>query len=71
MEVEQRATDTYRDWMYLRLFYSEIFMGWNNEEIFDYLQVVILGYSGLIACLLLALRSQSPYNLGWKGSTSR
>ncbi|KAF4446594.1 integral membrane protein [Fusarium austroafricanum] len=56
IEVEQKATDAHHDWMYLRLFYSEIFMGWNNEEIFDYLQVVILGYTCLIACLLLALR---------------
>ncbi|KAM0548430.1 hypothetical protein ACHAPJ_009916 [Fusarium lateritium] len=56
VEVEQHAIEAQRDWMYLRLFYSEIFMGWNNEEIFDYLQVVILGYTGLIACLLVALR---------------
>ncbi|KNB18108.1 hypothetical protein FOXG_15744 [Fusarium oxysporum f. sp. lycopersici 4287] len=56
IEVEQKATDAHKDWMYLRLFYSEIFMGWNNEEIFDYLKVVILGYTALIACLLLALR---------------
>ncbi|KAF4949243.1 hypothetical protein FSARC_13549 [Fusarium sarcochroum] len=62
VEVEQRATDTKRDWMYLRLFYSEIFMGWNNEEIFDYLQVVILGYTGLIACLLIALRYRRRRN---------
>ncbi|KAF5599901.1 integral membrane protein [Fusarium pseudoanthophilum] len=64
MEVEQKATDAHQDWMYLRLFYSEIFMGWNNEEIFDYLKVVILGYTALIACLLLALRCRQRRHAG-------
>ncbi|RBR04597.1 uncharacterized protein FIESC28_11524 [Fusarium coffeatum] len=64
IEVEQRATDAHQDWMYLRLFYSEIFMGWNNEEIFDYLKVVILGYTGLIGCLLLALRCRQRRHAG-------
>ncbi|CVK98703.1 uncharacterized protein FMAN_08491 [Fusarium mangiferae] len=64
IEVEQKATDAHKDWMYLRLFYSEIFMGWNNEEIFDYLKVVILGYSALIACLLLALRCRQRRHAG-------
>ncbi|RBR08313.1 hypothetical protein FVER53590_13210 [Fusarium verticillioides] len=64
IEVEQKATDAHQDWMYLRLFYSEIFMGWNNEEIFDYLKVVILGYTALIACLLLALRCRQRRHAG-------
>ncbi|KAF4436043.1 integral membrane [Fusarium acutatum] len=64
IEVEQKATDAHKDWMYLRLFYSEIFMGWNNEEIFDYLKVVILGYTALIACLLLALRCRQRRHAG-------
>ncbi|KAF5594293.1 integral membrane protein [Fusarium pseudocircinatum] len=64
IEVEQKATDAHQDWMYLRLFYSEIFMGWNNEEIFDYLKVVILGYTALIACLLLALRCRQRHHAG-------
>ncbi|KAF5725205.1 integral membrane protein [Fusarium mundagurra] len=64
MEVEQKATDAHKDWMYLRLFYSEIYMGWNNEEIFDYLKVVILGYTALIACLLLALRCRQRRHAG-------
>ena len=64
IEVEQKATDAHKDWMYLRLFYSEIFMGWNNEEIFDYLKVVILGYTALIACLLLALRCRQRRHTG-------
>ncbi|KAF4497623.1 integral membrane [Fusarium agapanthi] len=64
IEVEQKATDAHKDWMYLRLFYSEIFMGWNNEEIFDYLKVVIIGYTALIACLLLALRCRQRRHAG-------
>ncbi|KAG4262364.1 hypothetical protein FPRO03_10594 [Fusarium proliferatum] len=64
IEVEQKATDAHKDWMYLRLFYSEIYMGWNNEEIFDYLKVVILGYTALIACLLLALRCRQRRHAG-------
>ncbi|KAI1009947.1 hypothetical protein LB503_011494 [Fusarium chuoi] len=64
IEVEQKATDAHKDWIYLRLFYSEIYMGWNNEEIFDYLKVVILGYTALIACLLLALRCRQRRHAG-------
>lgn len=64
IEVEQKATDAHKDWMYLRLFYSEIYMGWNNEEIFDYLKVVILGYTALIACLLLVLRCRQRRHAG-------
>ncbi|SPO07094.1 uncharacterized protein DNG_09788 [Cephalotrichum gorgonifer] len=55
-EVERRSKASGRDWLYLRLFYSELFMGWNNEEVFDYLKVVVLTYSAAIVCLLLALR---------------
>ncbi|KAI6774976.1 hypothetical protein HG530_001734 [Fusarium avenaceum] len=64
IEVEQRAKDNHHDWMYLRLFYSEILMGWNNEEIFDYLRVVILGYTCLIGCLLLTLRCRRRRHAG-------
>ncbi|KAF4472858.1 integral membrane [Fusarium albosuccineum] len=55
-KVEKKAKASGQDWIYLRLFYSELFMGWNNEEIFDYLQFVILAYTAIIACLLVTLR---------------
>lgn len=33
-----------KDWMYLRLFYSELFMGWNAEEWPVYLEVIFIIY---------------------------
>jgi GR25 family glycosyltransferase involved in LPS biosynthesis len=50
--VQKASTN---DWLYLRLFYSEIFMGWNNEEVFDYMQTIVLLYGALIAVLALAM----------------
>ena len=58
-EVERRSEASGRDWLYLRLFYSEIFMGWNNEEVFDYLKVIIVAYTVAIICLFAALRYRS------------
>ncbi|WAO87321.1 Hypothetical protein NCS54_00462600 [Fusarium falciforme] len=63
-QVEKQAKDSGTDWIYLRLFYSELFMGWNNEEIFDYLKVVILAYTSVIACLLVALRCRRHRHSG-------
>ncbi|KAM5347294.1 hypothetical protein ACJ41O_010299 [Fusarium nematophilum] len=56
IEVERQSAESGRDWIYMRLFYSELFMGWNNEEILDYLKVVVLAYTAIITCLLIALR---------------
>ncbi|PFH56259.1 hypothetical protein XA68_16825 [Ophiocordyceps unilateralis] len=44
-----------RDWIYLRLFYSEFLMGWNAEEWLGYSQVIAAAY-GLLILLLLELR---------------
>lgn len=43
--VESRSAKTNKDWIYLRLFYSETFMGWNKEEWLSYSQNVFLIYT--------------------------
>ncbi|PHH90327.1 hypothetical protein CDD83_3963 [Cordyceps sp. RAO-2017] len=50
--VERRATRTGRDWIYLRLFYSELLMGWNAEEWLSYAEVVFGAYAVLLLVLL-------------------
>ncbi|OAA67475.1 Glycosyl transferase, family 54 [Cordyceps fumosorosea ARSEF 2679] len=47
----KRAPD--RDWVYLRLFYSEIFMGWNAEEWATYAEVIFLVYAAFIVGFLV------------------
>lgn len=54
-EVERQSKVSGRDWIYLRLFFSEFFMGWNNEEVFEYMKVVVMAYSVIITCLVVAL----------------
>ncbi|OQE16974.1 hypothetical protein PENSTE_c022G04045 [Penicillium steckii] len=46
-------------WLYLRLFYTEEFLGWNSEEWPTYLFYSILT-SVLVACTLLSLRQYKP-----------
>jgi hypothetical protein len=43
--IEQQARETKKRWIYLRLFYSEVFMGWNNEEWRLYVKVIFLVYA--------------------------
>jgi hypothetical protein len=43
--VERQSRLAERDWVYLRLFYSELFMGWNSEEWLRYSQRIIAVYS--------------------------
>ncbi|THC96040.1 hypothetical protein EYZ11_004461 [Aspergillus tanneri] len=46
-------------WLYLRLFYTEQFLGWNSEEWPTYLLYSILTVS-CVACALLAARRYQP-----------
>ncbi|TPX16192.1 uncharacterized protein E0L32_004187 [Thyridium curvatum] len=41
-----------RDWVYLRLFYSEIFMGWNSEEWLTYMETIFLVYAVVLLVFL-------------------
>ena len=62
--VENAAARTGRDWLYLRLFYSELFMGWNSEEFLDYAEVVFLVY---LACLLAFVELRRRHKLSAGG----
>ncbi|KND91675.1 hypothetical protein TOPH_03857 [Tolypocladium ophioglossoides CBS 100239] len=53
--VDRAAQKTGRDWIYLRLFYSELLMGWNAEEWLSYAEVVF-GVYAVLLLVLLALR---------------
>lgn len=55
-EVEDKSKQSGRDWFYLRLFYSELLMGWNGEEVPDYLQKIAVVYGGLILVTFIAWR---------------
>ncbi|KAK0636623.1 hypothetical protein B0T17DRAFT_519532 [Bombardia bombarda] len=54
--VEQQAAATNRDWIYLRLFYSELFMGWNSEEWLTYSETIFLVYAVVLLAFLTARR---------------
>ncbi|KAH7322617.1 hypothetical protein B0I35DRAFT_407081 [Stachybotrys elegans] len=41
---EAESTHSPRDWLYLRLFYSETFLGWHAEEDLIYLRNILLVY---------------------------
>jgi hypothetical protein len=51
--VEKTTEETKREWIYLRLFYSEILMGWNNEEWLSYSKVICLVYSAVLILFLV------------------
>ncbi|RFU79712.1 integral membrane [Trichoderma arundinaceum] len=50
--VEKRTEETTKEWIYLRLFYSEILMGWNNEEWLSYSKTICLVYTIVLIVFL-------------------
>lgn len=56
--VERQSKKTGRDWMYLRLFYSETLMGWNSEEWPLYLQNIMLVYTFALLAFLVKMLSR-------------
>ena len=59
MEALQTAEDNYpvtaqKDWLYMRLFFTEEFLGWNSEEWAQYLAGSI-GVTGMLAMILLLI----------------
>jgi hypothetical protein len=53
--VERSTRRIGKDWIYLRLFYSEMFMGWNSEELPFYGKVVFLMYAAAVS-IFMAIR---------------
>lgn len=52
---EQHHWGTKSDWLYLRLFFTEEFLGWNSEEWPRYLASSV-GVTGMVAMVLLLVR---------------
>lgn len=50
--VNKRAVAKRQDWLYLRLFYTETYMGWNSEEWPMYIRNIILIYVAVSAAML-------------------
>jgi len=50
--LEPRASQTNEDWLYLRLFYSEIYLGWNIGEIPVYAWNIIRVYAAFLIVFL-------------------
>ncbi|PHH74216.1 hypothetical protein CDD82_5046 [Ophiocordyceps australis] len=53
--VETQSKKTGKDWLYLRLFYSELLMGWNNEEMLLYAQNILLVYTVVLLSFLVSM----------------
>lgn len=51
-QVDGETRKSGRDWIYTRLFYSELLMGWNAEEWLTYAEVVFVVYAALLAVFL-------------------
>ncbi|PNY23808.1 Uncharacterized protein TCAP_06252 [Tolypocladium capitatum] len=66
--VGQEAQRTGRDWIYVRLFYSELLMGWNAEEWLSYAEVVFGVYAVL---LLVFLELRRRHRLGPVGPSAK
>ncbi|EGX94108.1 hypothetical protein CCM_02379 [Cordyceps militaris CM01] len=56
--LELKTQHSHKDWVYLRLFYSEIFMGWNAEEWATYAEVIFLIYTAFILGFFYLRRRQ-------------
>ncbi|CEJ80677.1 hypothetical protein VHEMI00848 [[Torrubiella] hemipterigena] len=60
-QVEAKSRESGREWVYLRLFYSETFMGWNSEEAPTYMGYIALLYAViLVVCIQLWRRRRRP-----------
>lgn len=57
--VESQTTG--QDWLYLRLFYTETYLGWNSEESLVYLRNSLLVYMIVVALVLLVRLRSVPY----------
>lgn len=56
-ELEEKYREGSRDWLYLRLFYSETFLGWNNEEWPMYWRWIFAAYAVVTSVLVLGTRA--------------
>ncbi|KAF3352663.1 hypothetical protein VdG1_08829 [Verticillium dahliae VDG1] len=67
--VEQRKASRPKapDWLYFRLFYSEIFMGWNSEEWLGYSRVIFEFYVLALVVFLVLRRTWPAASLGAQG----
>ncbi|RFU73116.1 glycosyltransferase [Trichoderma arundinaceum] len=54
-KVNERAVAKGRDWLYIRLFYTETYMGWNSEEWPTYARNIALIYMAVLG-VMLAIR---------------
>lgn len=67
--VEESSTRANQDWIYLRLFYSDIFMGWNVEEVSENIGGVAVVYVAVIVTLLeLRRRRHGRISFGRTGT---
>ncbi|EEY20233.1 integral membrane protein [Verticillium alfalfae VaMs.102] len=68
-DVEQRKASHPKapDWLYFRLFYSEIFMGWNSEEWLGYSRVIFELYVLALVVFLVLRRTWPAASLGAQG----
>jgi hypothetical protein len=54
--VEAQTSRTKHEWLYLRMFFSELLMGWNSEEWLAYSTHIFLAYAVTLVLFLVARR---------------
>ena len=55
-QLENSPKPNERDWLYLRLFHNEGLMGWNNEEILEYMKIIVAMYALVGGIILIVMR---------------
>ncbi|KAL7932573.1 hypothetical protein V8C35DRAFT_307477 [Trichoderma chlorosporum] len=73
-QVNERAVAKGRDWLYIRLFYTETYMGWNSEEWSLYIRNIALIYIGVMGVMYVvrSLHQMAPPSLrNWTVKSSR
>lgn len=55
-ELENSPKENEKDWLYLRLFHNEGLMGWNNEEVLQYMKIIVAMYAVVGSILLIIMR---------------
>lgn len=55
-KLEKSPKENEQDWLYLRLFHNEGLMGWNNEEVLQYVKIIAFMYVLVGVIILVVMR---------------
>ncbi|PTB62325.1 glycosyltransferase [Trichoderma citrinoviride] len=69
--VNERAVAKRQDWLYIRLFYTETYMGWNSEEWGTYSRNIALIYMAVLGVMLAVRHLHQKTSASLKERTSK